>query len=93
MIGVQNFDPKPHYAPRPAPQGLTRASQALMAVGALSLLASIGMGDFAVRGRGVVLVNLIYFTAICFGSSAWLAAQTLTLARWCSGWCFTSPAA
>ncbi|MCK6522208.1 hypothetical protein L6R49_12280 [Myxococcota bacterium] len=82
MIGIENFDPKPHYAPRPAPQGLTRGAQALIAVGALSLVASIGMGDFAVRGRGVVLVNLIYFTAICFGSSAWLAAQTLTLARW-----------
>ena len=57
MIGVQNFDPKPHYAPRPAPQGLTRASQALSAVCALSLLSTIATCDFARRARGGVGSN------------------------------------
>ncbi|MCB9742977.1 MAG: hypothetical protein H6740_10270 [Alphaproteobacteria bacterium] len=81
MVGIPNFDPAPHYAPRKAPANLVRAAQALTAVGVLSIIGGFVAGD-ASQTRVAILVNLTYFIGLSFGAAAFCAAATITLARW-----------
>lgn len=80
-VGIRDFDPTPHLAPRQVPPQLAMAAKVMTAVGALSLLGGLFVGDRTITGIAV-LVNTIYFTAICFGAIAFCAAMTITLARW-----------
>ncbi|MED5373530.1 MAG: hypothetical protein VX899_21110 [Myxococcota bacterium] len=80
MIGVPNFDPKPHLAPRALPKNFQMGAIGAAVLGAV--LIGAGFAQSSLAARSAILVGMNYFTAVSFGSMAFAMAMTITLARW-----------
>lgn len=70
--------------PRVVPSAVRVGGLVAMAVGALSLVAGLAMGDHDTQNRtlGVFLVCLVYFMGVSQGGVMFSVAQTVTLGRW-----------
>ena len=83
MVGIPNFDPKPHFGPPALPSKVKMVGGALTAIGIAAFVAMLFMGDdWALRARIAYLTSMNYFVGISFGGVAFLAAMTMTEARW-----------
>ncbi len=80
MIGIPNFDPKPHLTPKALPKNFTFAAIGMAVLGAILLGVGYGQSDLAAKTSFLVAMN--YFTALSFGGMAFTMAITITWARW-----------
>lgn len=84
MVGIPNFDPKPHLGPATAPGNIKTAGIVLVVIGLLAYLGTrfAGGETGALQANLGFLVSMNYFAGLSFGGMAFLAAMTITEARW-----------
>ncbi|HJN73287.1 MAG TPA: hypothetical protein QGF58_05060 [Myxococcota bacterium] len=83
MVGIPHFDPRPHLGPPAIPTTVKIVGFAMLAVGLAALAGMLQGGEeSALRARIAFLVSMNYFVGISFGGIAFLAAMTITEARW-----------
>ncbi len=84
MVGIQNFDPKPHLAPKPVDDKLKFAGWGLTGLGLACVVVGLFvLGDVAaVKAKIAFLTGMNYIVGISFGAIAFLSAMSITEARW-----------
>ncbi|MCP4809796.1 MAG: hypothetical protein GY913_25255 [Proteobacteria bacterium] len=83
MVGIPNFDPKPHLGPATVPGNIKTAGLVLTVLGIVAYAGTgFALEDGWTQARLGFLVSMNYFAGISFGGMAFLAAMTITEARW-----------